>query len=358
MDRAQVAARGLYPQFLSVPDSLYWQAKWCLHGLQDSFQWIWLVSTLFHDAELRSHLGKSLGLNTLCLLSIYVMESLFAPLVEEQTKWIHRHLGAIYNLLWLSPILAASFYLNSIWCKNIAQRTYALQHGNHANMQQPSSYTGMLTAIASSAYRGVMLGSFLLLSLSLDLLPVLGPALSFLFLCWINSYYCFEFLWIARGMSLSGRIRHLEERWSYYLAFGFSSALVCATATGLASVALFALVYPSYIMMAMHSKPVPRDPYNPSGYAGSDNVPIHPSPFIPIRLRIFAPVLWINDRIVQLLSVAAVSRTQPRQHQRSSSSDGPGENIEDGVPITSKYSAIPSTRSTAQRITIGRRKKD
>ena len=29
-----------------------------------------------------------------------------------------------------------------------------------------------------------------------------------------------RFLWIARGLSLSRRIRHLEERWMYYLAFG------------------------------------------------------------------------------------------------------------------------------------------
>ena len=54
-------------------------------------------------------------------------------------------------------------------------------------------------------------------------------------------YYCFEyvfdvifgrcivlpesdiihrFIWIARGLSLSQRIRHLEERWAYYFAFG------------------------------------------------------------------------------------------------------------------------------------------
>ena len=29
-----------------------------------------------------------------------------------------------------------------------------------------------------------------------------------------------RFVWIARGLSLSRRIRHLEERWAYYFAFG------------------------------------------------------------------------------------------------------------------------------------------
>ena len=30
-----------------------------------------------------------------------------------------------------------------------------------------------------------------------------------------------RFVWIARGLSLSRRIRHLEERWAYYFAFGW-----------------------------------------------------------------------------------------------------------------------------------------
>lgn len=29
-----------------------------------------------------------------------------------------------------------------------------------------------------------------------------------------------RFIWIARGYSLSRRLRHLEERWAYYFAFG------------------------------------------------------------------------------------------------------------------------------------------
>ena len=30
-----------------------------------------------------------------------------------------------------------------------------------------------------------------------------------------------RFVWIARGLPLSRRIRHLEERWAYYFAFGW-----------------------------------------------------------------------------------------------------------------------------------------
>ena len=56
---------------------------------------------------------------------------------------------------------------------------------------------------------------------------------------------------------------------------------------------------PQYIIMAIQARPLPQDPYNPSG---SDNPLRHPSPFIPIRIPIFTPVVWLNELIVRLIS--------------------------------------------------------
>jgi etoposide-induced 2.4 mRNA len=54
-------------------------------------------------------------------------------------------------------------------------------------MPSPASYTGILTAIATSAYRLVMALSSLLVSLGLGYIPVLGPVVGFIFLCWVDS---------------------------------------------------------------------------------------------------------------------------------------------------------------------------
>lgn len=68
---------------------------------------------------------------------------------------------------------------------------------------------------------------------------------------------------MARGMSLSRRIRHLEERWAYYFAFGSTAFLlrlllltfslclglpstaICTWGSGLANAAIFALIFPA-----------------------------------------------------------------------------------------------------------------
>ena len=59
--------------------------------------------------------------------------------------------------------------------------------------------------------------------------------------------------------------------------------------------------------MAMYARPVPLDPYNPTssvrGASGNDDVIRYPSPLIPIRIPVFAPVIFLNDWIVRILSV-------------------------------------------------------
>lgn len=63
--------------------------------------------------------------------------------------------------------------------------------------------------------------------------------------------------------------------------------------------------------MAMYSRPVPLDPYNPTSPTGgaggaSDDVLRYPSPLVPIRIPVFAPVIFLNDWIVRILSVGTV----------------------------------------------------
>ncbi|KAJ7582839.1 etoposide-induced protein 2.4-domain-containing protein [Mycena floridula] len=347
-----------YPAFLSVSQSLLLQAQWAWHGLVDACRWNLVLSTVLGDPEIRANVLKSLLLNSLSLASIYTFDILLLPLVKqkEQQNWLHRNIGWFYQLLWIFPVVGVSYYLNSTWCMTIAKRTHLLQHGSHGIASpQPVTYTGMLKSIATSAYRVVMVFTSVAISLALANVPVpyVGPFVGFLFVCWIDSYYLFEFVWVARGMSLSRRIRHLEERWAYYLAFGFPSSVLCNWGSPLANAAIFALVYPLFIIMALHAKPVPFDPYSP---ANSENdVVRHPSPFVPIRLPIFALVMWLNDWIVRFLSVGGKSRGGPMR--RGISYSDLAESIEDG-----KEQRFEQPRVTSQtvpgRINIGRRKMD
>lgn len=52
--------------------------------------------------------------------------------------------------------------------------------------------------------------------------------------------------------------------------------------------------------MAVHGRPSPADPYNPTG---GDKLR-YPSPYIPIRIPVFAPSTFLNDTIIKIIDIA------------------------------------------------------
>ena len=175
----------------------------------------------------------------------------------------------------------------------------------------------------------------------------------------------YRFIWIARGLSLSKRVRYLEERWPYFFAFGFPSAALCTWGSGPANAALFALLFPAvrirrlgviavrgsaelplqYVIMAMHARPVPQDPFNPQLSSEKNDTVRYPSPFIPIRLPIFAAVIWLNDLIVRILSVGG-SAGEPRHKRLPSNSS---EKAEEGAGID-LHRVSPGTRRSHHQV--------
>ncbi|KAH9967963.1 etoposide-induced protein 2.4-domain-containing protein, partial [Russula dissimulans] len=313
-------ARSSYPVFLSFQDTAKLQIGWAWRGFVDAFRWDVVIRLMTRN--IRANALKSFLLNGISLLSIYVFDLLLHPLsrggeggeeagLAQSRNGIHHRVGWFYRVLWLLPVVGVSLYLNASWCSLIAKRTFTLRHGlafPYAGMTSttsPNAYIAFLNSLATSAYRAVMIATCVIVSFALGYVPVVGGVMETVFCCWVDAYYCFEFMWIARGLSLSRRIRYLEERWIYHLAFGLPSAVICMWGSTLANAALFALIFPSYIIMAMHAHPVPTDPYSPSSpTSASAGTPItHPSPYVPIRLRIFAPVIFLNDCIVSVLSL-------------------------------------------------------
>jgi len=90
---------------------------------------------------------------------------------------------------------------------------------------------------------------------------------------------------------------------------------------------------------------------------------MHPSPYVPIRLRVLAPVIFLNDYTVNVLSLCIRLRrgARPRTFSqdrgagasgRMEEGDGDGDNEE--VELRPLLRAPPTLRQTA----AGRRKLD
>ncbi|KAI6005486.1 hypothetical protein EDD15DRAFT_2384263 [Pisolithus albus] len=298
------SSRAAYPSFLSLHETVWIHIKCLSRGLFDAFRWDLVIRTATSDPEIRSNILKSILLNSLSLASIYAFDLLLQPLVHDHPSWLRRNVGWCYQVLWLLPVVGTSFYLNSSWCNTIAKRTFMLQYGNRAVQPRHVTYTGMLNTLATSAYRTVMVLTSVIVSLGLGMIP----------------HCCSRFIPCQQGQAP-------RERWAYYFAFGFPSAAICTWGSGLANAALFALLFPAYIIMAMTAQPAPQDPYNP--LSSSDTVR-YPSPLIPIRLPIFAIVIRLNDFVVRILSITGTAGQVKRHHRAYSHSS---ENAEEGAGV-------------------------
>ncbi|KAG5647147.1 hypothetical protein DXG03_001102 [Asterophora parasitica] len=106
----------------------------------------------------------------------------------------------------------------------------------------------------------------------------------------------------------------------------------------------------------MVARPVPSDPYTPLPPATrSDGSEIirHPSPFIPIRLQVFALVIWLNDTVVRVLSIGP--RRGPGQELTLSDTT---DAVEEGENVELRKVHRPLRRPAKDRVNIGRRKVD
>ncbi|KAG8784451.1 hypothetical protein FRC15_003247 [Serendipita sp. 397] len=207
--------------------------------------------------------------------------------------------------------MGGSLYFNGIWCSTIAEKVYISQYGRQ-HAASSASYAGLITAIASSAYRIILIVTSITVSFALSYIPVIGKTLSFLFTCWVDSYYCFEFVWQAKGLSLAARVKYLEERWAYFLGFGLPTTALCVMGSSLVNVAIFALIFPSFIILAIYANPVPSQPFSPappivSKVTGDTIYPL-PSPFIPVRFPVFQLVIWINAWVIRGLDALTNGR--------------------------------------------------
>jgi hypothetical protein len=84
-----------------------------------------------------------------------------------------------------------------------------------------------------------------------------------------------------------------------------------------------------YIIMAMYANPKPDNPYQPLPPSEHHTDTIFPSPFIPIRIPFFAPVIWLNDQVANVLDFTTGGRKgrRPSGGQQARAMEG----VEEGV---------------------------
>ncbi|KAJ1967012.1 hypothetical protein IWQ62_002114 [Dispira parvispora] len=161
-----------------------------------------------------------------------------------------------YNAFWLYPLYCLSFLLNAIWYQEIADRVYTMRGGEPT--RNPLTYSTMLRNVASEIYRILLFFTYVVWTSLIYLVPVIGPAISFILCCWLYAFYSFEYQWINKNWSFEKRLDYLERRWAYFMGFGLPCTLCTFFSSQFISAGVFAFLFPMYIIMANIARPLPR----------------------------------------------------------------------------------------------------
>ncbi|KAI9205879.1 etoposide-induced protein 2.4-domain-containing protein [Polychytrium aggregatum] len=296
------------PRQLSFSESLaVLGGDYILAGIKDALLFPSALIVIYSSRTIQVAIVKCLVLNGILLLGSIALFHLFvspvikalldspgsisSPASAADALPASERFGAvlmtIYHIFLLYPIYLVSFVLSTFWYQEIANRSFRLQVGTPRPMAK--TYESLLKMVAGEVYHAILiLIVSIQTSLVYNLIPVLGPSLSFVCSAWMFSFFSFEYKWIYQGWPLEKRIDYLEKRWAYFLGFGLPGAAATFFFPTMTSQGVFAIIFPLYIIMANTATPLP-----PS----RSNVALHwllpkRAPFF--RLATHLNQLWIN----------------------------------------------------------------
>lgn len=317
---------------LSLVSSLQQHLTWSRAGWRDANRWPEALKLISSSSEIRNGVLKGLLLSGTISAIVFFFELAFFPKVlfqQSSVKYTQDGnesgsiVGGLGNVFWLYPLIGGSYLLASSWTSDIAQAAYKLRHGHvrKLTLANPSLPPGTSRRLLQESYRVILILNYTVFYVLLSRIPYLGRSLSFLFMCLVDGYYCFEQAWISRGWSLDRRMRYCEERWSYFVAFGLpSTAVSFFHPSGLLNLMLFMLVFPFCTVLAMLADPQPRisasgavatssNGFGPGGGSDWANAPLHR--LIPSRLPIFWPTVKLHRLVLQFLPSLADAPLAP-----------------------------------------------
>ncbi|ORX50229.1 hypothetical protein DM01DRAFT_320276 [Hesseltinella vesiculosa] len=181
--------------------------------------------------------------------------------------------------------------INGRFYAKVAEKSYQVQSKN----QQAGA--AVAQTLAQTIYMTIFYISCGGFAAVLRSLPTFGTILALLMNCFIFSYYCFEFRWVFMQWTLEQRLAYVEQHWAFFLGFGLPGTVATFFLSTLRSGAMFALLYPGYIVMAFMATPSASS----SGTPGSSTVSSGSDIMLPNRVPVFAGVRQMCKVVIALV---------------------------------------------------------
>eukprot|EP00800_Vazella_pourtalesii_P012567 TRINITY_DN2950_c0_g1_i4.p1 TRINITY_DN2950_c0_g1~~TRINITY_DN2950_c0_g1_i4.p1 ORF type:complete len:321 (-),score=42.93 TRINITY_DN2950_c0_g1_i4:637-1599(-) len=251
-------------------------------GLTDSVKGVSLfIELIKQNNELRKAFRKSVVLNIFVLaFSILIIEYVIFPLFSlllslvssflfpdtakqniEMVTMVTTLVWYVVNGLWVLPLLWISKIINILTFQKMAVAAYKTTFPVNKQSRSPNHNLNIsLTAhisrlLADCIFRMVIELLFMLQSLCISFIPVVGSIVYLLHLSILNALYAFEYKWMHQGIETKAMLRYIQCGWPYFI--GYVSILTLATyipSSFVISACIYSAFFPIYIVSAYPAK--------------------------------------------------------------------------------------------------------
>ncbi|KAI9482777.1 MAG: etoposide-induced protein 2.4-domain-containing protein [Benjaminiella poitrasii] len=272
------------------PANQHW--SYFLNGLESASNWPKTFILFYSSSSIQKAMLTTFLLNGVLFLGGQV----FLETIYPDSKIF----GCHYVHLIGYPMYFTLLGINGRFYGKVAEKSYQIQAQQQAKQQQQSGpsaapNTATVSSLASTILTVILYINCGLFANFISKLPIVGRFLCFWMNCMIMSYYAFEYQWVYKGWNIERRLSYMESHWAYFLGFGFPATMITFFLSFLRSGAMFALIYPFFIIMAMLSVPKGANPYNQTMASGEK---AHNELTLPNKIPLFYPVRKLNDAII------------------------------------------------------------
>ncbi|KAI8997204.1 etoposide-induced protein 2.4-domain-containing protein, partial [Pilobolus umbonatus] len=267
-------------------------------GIQQAFNWNRVYYLLINSRVVRQTLFKSIALNVFIYLGILILVETFYSTPD------HHLFGYAYSDLTGYPLYLICLLFNSQFYAQIAQA------------QQRYSYQQEQT-MATSVYTIILYANCAVFIFILRRIPVIGSIAAFLLYCIFMSYYCFDYKWKNQDWTIEQRMAYTEQHWAYYLGFGFPAATLTFFLSSLRSNAVFAVLYPCYIIMTSNATPLPVISQTTRNHYIVSHTDSSMADSSPLILPVFIVVRKMNQCILSIAYLLGGSKAEAFLSEKS-----------------------------------------
>ncbi|KAG1445195.1 hypothetical protein G6F56_009996 [Rhizopus delemar] len=268
-----------------------------ISGIEDASNWPKTFLLLYSSKSIQKAVLTTLGLNGLLFLGGQLLLEAFP----------RKLFGIPYLHLLGFPMYFGLLSINGQYFGKVAEKSYQIQRS-----QQQKPVTNPVQNVASGIFTTILYINCGITAAILSNIPVLGMPLSLLMNCIITSYYCFEYKWIYMGWNIEQRLSFMEKHWSFFLGFGFPMTILTFFLTFLRSGAIFNLVYPFFIIMAILA--VPKTSTNQQVASG---VNARSQWTLPNKVSVFFPVRKLNALVILVVRLVSGVSVAPERKDES-----------------------------------------